>query len=590
MSDPTRRRVATREGVPLDEIRDAQSKWEAVQVRIQRRVAGGKLAALGTKIMTLPELEGIESWIKERAGGGQFRVEARDPKNTLEYADPIPPFTCDIEGPPKPSNAFEHAVPLAATENTHGAAGMTFLDSLAPPAEPVFNGPITPELMARIPSWVSPEHWRYWLAHQRTDMVAARLGLESPGRQAPASTFSSDQLAVKQLDEVRADLAQREARALQREKDLNTELERVRKENERHKDEERSLREKAERDLMNVRLEALQRELATLKSVPPAPPPKPALAPEVWVGMATALAPVLVAVVTSGSSRQAALAEQQAKVAELQMTGLSTVIGAANGKKSDMTGLLEGALKLAPLLTPVLAEFFKNKSPTAQANLFSTLMEGNLTTLSTMGSFLQTMMEMQGGDPWWRPMVENGIQGVVAAANQYAAVAAEQNGAKAPQTQAAAGMMKQTPGAGMATVIVNHPQFPKELKNGAWVEVIAALHDKAHPENIAEFVTEQLVGMENRKENMPEFFANVFEAPEQAFTMLMSNLPIYRQDRPYADSVIKAIGEAVRATRVVDTEGEEEGDQGDGDDDAPQAIPFNLHPRGNGARIPVPAS
>jgi hypothetical protein len=588
MSEP-RPKVATHEGVPHAQIQDAQTKWEHVVVRMHRRVAGGKLAALGNKQMTLGELSDIENYVRECAGGGIFRIEPRNPQDLLSYADPIPPFTIEIDGPPKPSNAFEHT-----------GSQMPFAGGIARMSNPS-GMHIPPEALAQIPSWVRPEHRAAWLAASDPVGVAAANGLPMPAYDphmpraaAPAAAFSSDQLAVKQLDELRAEVAADRARAAQREKALTEELERSRKDIEKHKDEERSLREKGEREVLKLQLESLRAELQVIRATPPpAPPPaRPAIPVEAWIGLVGALAPVLTAVVTSGSTRQASMAEQQAKVAELQMAGLSTVLGAANNKKSDLSGLAETLLKVAPLAVPLFTEFFKNKSPAAQANLFSTLMENNLTTLSTMGSFLQSMLEMQGGDPWWRPMVENGIQGVVAAAQQYSEMAVKQNGGTVANEQAKPPARQASPGTTMATMIVNNPQFPKELKNGAWVEVIAALHDKAPPPNVAEFVTEELVAMRD-KNALPEIFAQVFEMPEQAVAQLIAFLPIYKADRPYADAVIQAIGQAVRATTVVETKGEPAGDDDDGDDDEPAArppaVPFNLNAARGNARVPVPA-
>jgi len=122
----------------------------------------------------------------------------------------------------------------------------------------------------------------------------------------------------------------------------------------------------------------------------------------------------------------------------------------------------------------------ENKSPGAQADLFSTLAENNLTTLTTMGQFLQAMMEANGNDPWWRPMIESAIESVQQVGTQMAAQAGSRQ-AQAAQSAAPQGGNSKPPmtqGAMLATTIVNSSQFPAELKTGAWFQAIAAMHDQ----------------------------------------------------------------------------------------------------------------
>jgi len=372
-----------------------------------------------------------------------------------------------------------------------------------------------PPLPMWSPPW-QPQPWRAVPPHAPPSRPAA-LDLEQLGLR-------------RELEQVRAELALRDREAEERER-----RDREDREAQRHSE-------------LLAAMRAASRPVAK---------PEAEHRIETVAAIAAAVGPILTALISSSRERDARTLELVAK------------------RERPDKGLAEALAALAPVLAPPLMEFFKNKSPAAQAELFSTLAENNLTTLSTMGSFLQTMMEMQGSDPWWRPLVENGIQSVTNAAQQYAALAKppsatpSRDAEEKPRAPLPQGRM-------IAMAIVNRPDFPRELKRGAWVEVMAALHDKAPPENIAQFVRDELIQMRDNNA-LPELLAQAFETPEQSIGALISLLPIYKTDRPYANTVINAIGDAVRATTGVETEDEAQDDEDQGGSDAqPDAIPFNL--------------
>jgi hypothetical protein len=580
---------ATYQGVPSDKIAEAQTRWENIYVKLFRRVAGGKLSALGPKHMTPQDLAKIEEYLQDHAGGGKFRVEPRNPDNLLEYAEPIPPFEVEIEGHPKPATPAEHGLKgmPGGINAMEGPRPMNWNPQAPPtPANPL-GQPSVP--YAHMPDWMRslpPAMAHSFAAQQNPNYALQQLGEQPTGgpqtQGAPHAMYASDQLGVQQLNYTREQLTKERTEREADRKEWERRFELMQASINDSKEEARAAREKAERDKLEAKLEAMQSN-------------KPAIDPTVWVGLATAMAPVLSAMVGSNQAKAATQQEQATKAIELQMQGMNTLMQASSKKGSDLDGLLKSVVGLAPVLGPVLQKFADNKSPGAQADLFSTLAENNLTTLTTMGQFLQAMQEAQGNDPWWRPMVESAIESV----QQVGAQMAVQAGATGPAVQQAAQNAQANGGPAQAmskgqttaSMVVNNPQFPADMKTGEWFKLISAMHDEIDADQVAHHTAQHIVNLANQ-EQLPEILENIFEKPEEVLQMLVGPLPITQQNPNYIQRVLQLTAHALKTAVAVDTDGEsasqgeQETDQGiPSAADGNHAVPFDIGP----APVPQPA-
>lgn len=590
---------ATFHGVPSDKIAEAQTRWENIYVKLFRRVSGGKLSALGPKHMTPQDLAKIEEYLQDHAGGGKFRVEPRNPDNLLEYCDPIPPFEVEIEGHPKPATPAEHGLKgmPGGINAMEGPRPMNWNPGQAPPnpvnplAQPVIPYAHMPDWMRGLP----PAMAHSFAAQQNPNYALQQLGEQPTGgpqtQGAPQAMYASDQLGVQQLNYTREQLTKERTERDADRKEWERRFELMQASINDSKEDARAAREKGERDKLEAKLEAMQQS-------------KPSIDPAVWVGLATAMAPVLSAMVGSNQAKAASQQEQATKAIELQMTGMNNLMTQSGKKGGELDGLIKSVVGLAPILAPMLSKFADNKSPGAQADLFSTLAENNLTTLTTMGQFLQAMQEAQGNDPWWRPMVESAIESVQTVGAQMAvqaganSPAVQQQANRAAAPGAAPGGMSQ--GQTMTSMIVNNPQFPAALKTGEWFKLIAAMHDEIDPDQVSHHVAQHIVNLANENQ-LPDLIDNVFEKPEEVLNMFIGPLPIANSNPAYVEQVVRLTAHALRNAVATDEPGAQAGAvvdvpgapvEHDGGipsaaaDNGVGAVPFNIHAE---AREPVPA-
>ena len=578
----TRAKKATFQGVPTEKIEESLTKWESVYVKLFRRVAGGKLSALGPRHMSPHELTKIEEYLGEMAGGGKFRVEPRNPENLLEYADPIPPFEVEIEGRPKPATPAEHGLRgigggISAME---GPQQMLW----GQPGYGPYNAPMAEQAYPQAPGQANLPGW---MRQMPPAMAAGFAGQQQPHKvlnmmgetgtsyaQAPSAMYSSDYLGVQQLNYTREQLTKERVERENDRKEWDRRFEMMQESMNASKEEARAAREKAERDRLEAKLEAMTQ----------AQNAKPAISAETWVGIATAVAPVLTAVVSSGQARAAVQTDAQTKAVELQMNGMQSLLSASQNKTSDVEGIVKTVAGLAPMITPFITKMAENKSPGAQADLFSTLAENNLTTLTTMGQFLQAMMEANGNDPWWRPMIESAIESV----QQVGAQMAVQAGSRpAPQAQAdgapaASPKPPMSQGAMLASTIVNSSQFPPELKTGAWFQAIAAMHDQVEPQQIADHIAQHVVELANA-DALPDLLDGIMGAePRPVLEQLMNPMPIAKQNPQYADQIINATVDRLSQVTPLETSAEVVPPS----PAVPMAAPVPSAAVGNGASMP----
>lgn len=574
---------ATFQGVPTEKIAEAQTRWASIAVRMWRRVPSGRLSALGLVHMTPQELGNIEEYLKNKAGGGRFRVEPRNPDNLLQYCDPIPAFELEIEGAPKPATPAEHGLKAVAGGITamEGVQTMQWQDPQQMQQQieglPQWMRSMPPNYIQAFSQGVNPSA----VLRAMGEIPSAPAGQPS----APVAMYASDQLGVQQLQYTREQLTKERTERENDRKEWDRRFELMQQQMNEAKEQAREARERAEREKLEAKLEAMQSQ-------------KSSIDPTVWVGLATAFAPVLSAVVSSGQQKAAVQQEQATKAIELQMQGMNNLMQASTKKGGDLEGIVKLAVGLAPVLGPVLQKFAENRSPGAQADLFSTLAENNLTTLTTMGQFLQAMMEANGNDPWWRPMIESAVESVQQVGAQMAAAAgakgpvvqqqvqqAQENGTRKPVSQ----------GQQVASMIINSNGFPKELKTGAWFELLAAMHDQVDADQVAHHLSEHILHLA-LEDALPELLENVFDKPQEVLEMLLGPLPIKQQKPDYTSRIVRLTVHKLSTAMSVDIEGEGSDDveadaaEGDGDfDSAPQAadsVPFDMQQQVGGGPQP----
>ena len=99
--EPMTRKQTTLPEMPVDDLKDKMAIYPKVSLRITRRNGKGQIATVyGGLLMTIQEVFDLDSWLKGNAGGGEYRVELRDPSDTSNYV--VKPFKLHVEGPPRP--------------------------------------------------------------------------------------------------------------------------------------------------------------------------------------------------------------------------------------------------------------------------------------------------------------------------------------------------------------------------------------------------------------------------------------------------------------------------------------------------------
>jgi len=559
-------RIPAAAELPIDAIREAAGRFTSVVVKVGRQNAKGQWATITTNVvMQTSELLHIEQWIMDVCGGGRFRVEIRDPQNPLGDF-PVPPFFVEIDAPPKPPQMVQEALHGSEGYMPPGMAPMHHASSYAYDGRGGVKGPngghnapgsfvagLTPNQRA---------HWERMQAEQRAEGAP-------PLPQAPAARHSSDEIAYTLLQkmEQRLDVMQRER---DKERVAN---ERAREEDRRRLEQERI---QSQQEFFKAQIEMIKLQSR------PVEPPKPAFDVTTIAALVGAAAPIITAIITSSRDREARILETQTKSQDAQREQMNALMSAMMTRPKDDG--VEKILAIAlPALMPLVMEFTKQKSPEAQAALLSTMAENQLAMISMFAQFIQEQTKQDGEQPWWFPMIQEGLNGVVqmagaivdarkkvspaitvpalpqpAVPQQMAAQPSANvppNGM--PQTGASraewnAWMAQQPPEQLADSVIAQLPGVPKTPE---WRQFLIDIHSRKPVEELAAAIVDHLVDLDDSNK-LDRLFLGVFEHPDSVFAGLLSHLPIAAYDIAYAESLHRAL-----CAEIASREAEEDDDR-----------------------------
>ncbi len=516
-------KITTLAEVPVELIREAAASYQQVMVRVKRQTPRGTWATIGPSVLkdTL-ELASIDSWLREIAGGGKYRVEALDPSDPTRPV--VPSYWVEVEGSPRPIASTR--AQFAQGQQPAAPPGM-----MAPPfaaTQPAFGGGGG----FRTPNWAGPDE---------------------PAQLDPSQfmTQTPDAIAQEQTRALRVELAEARSQREQERDQLTLELRSMREA--QAASEKRHADEMAQRDKESFQREMeMMREQIRSPNAPPATPPSTNFAE-----LMAAVAPVMTAFVQSGTDRTAAANQLQQASMESNSKALTTFMTAKKGD-GEMVKLFE---VLATAVLPMVVTMMESKSPSKMAEVISTMGENNMTQLSLLSQFMQQMMGGEADNPWMT-VVQQGIKSITDVAEQMAEVGRESAGtgrvgfpvpttgaAQQPQPQQTPGQQQAVPAdmspQDIANAIQQTAGIPKELTTKPWFDVFVALHGRDEPAAVAKQIA-TLIETCHEGRTMPPMFVGFFESDNDPSTYL---LPFLQQipigaDQVYCNAVLKAFDEA----------------------------------------------
>ena len=316
-----RGKTATLEEMPVADLRDAMANYERVSLKVTRRNEKGQIATVYSDVnMTLNELLDLDGWLKSNAGGGRFRIEVRDPQDKSKYV--IPPFNVGVEGPPRPPRflgnpAHMGGVPTPRYDNP--GAVMNPYNPNGGPTQPgyaaiqhtPFHGHQDP-YQPPPPRWLAGVH-----PSQRGGYLPPSMRNNANAMPAPGATVASDALAIRQLEEQKAEARAQIAKLEEQNKSLQEKLDRM-------LDEMKSERERAREERHRLEMEQLRKEMELNRTQ---------RAPQTDTNWLAALAPFAPVLTGMFQSRDNAAS----KSLEVQQAGLKTLMEAtlAQSNKPD---------------------------------------------------------------------------------------------------------------------------------------------------------------------------------------------------------------------------------------------------------------
>lgn len=539
-------KTPTHKGVPYDQIEEAQALYETLDLRIARVSARGTRSSLGSFNKTPAELADVEIWLREVAGGGKFHVQSRKPDGTGN-ADPIPGFEFEIEAPPKAMRASDintagAVVPIGGVPGfgavpagggmppMMGNAAMQML----PAMQPYVDQKLLPPIVRNMPQAQQVA----WAQSMGIPVVTAPPGMPQHTGQAPMNAFASDQIANKELDRAQRELAQERAQRETERKETAAREQETRERMDRLEQERRDDQRRAEQQRHDQQMESLRTDMARDREQTRMlfERPKGLFSnPDSLV----AIGGIVTALINSSSDRSA-------KVAELQSQGQQALL-TATMTKADHKPTTELIKAIAPLALPFLTQFMEAKSPSAQADLVATMAENQLTSISMMANLITDFGAAQENPPYWLPMAQKALEGIVQAAEAVAQKNKEVAGVpqQPTQLQAQAGTVapqqpQQLSGRQITQMVIADPRCPEWVKDEKWVQALNLLHDRAPLEETVEYIAKLLHEL-NEAGTTPKEIEGVWDEADVVLKSILEPLPIWEMDNAYAVAVINGV-------------------------------------------------
>lgn len=334
--------TAISEEIPREEIIEAAKSFAEVRLRIRRNSARGHWATVtGSIMMPTRDLLVIDDWLREQAGGGNYRVDTTDPQDPGRT--PVKPFMVRLEGPEK---HFTGGPVDEAPYGSYPAQPVPHFRNAGGPTLPR-NDPASPRnFMSRTPDQIASQGW---------DDTRRERDEERRARSQERKAHEEEQRKMRaELDLVRQQMAE-------------------------------SARE-ADRRALEAKIEALQHQ-------------KP---PQIdWAPIIVGVAPIVTALISASGARSqeaiAAAAARESQSLELTKTMITS--------RGNTEGALDQLLKVAPLVTPLITRLLDQKDPSKMADLYATVSDAQMTSASLQAQLFQMLSEGQGGDPPWMPIV-----------------------------------------------------------------------------------------------------------------------------------------------------------------------------------------
>lgn len=380
----------------------------------------------------------------------------------------------------------------------------------------------------------------------------------------PGASLASDQIALKQVADLKAELAEAKAQReavmakLEAERESHTdEVKKIFARIEKSEAEAKDREHKLQLEMMEKRFTAQLEKLSVEKSQK-----RESIAD--YAPVMAALAPVLTAMLTSGRDVTAKAAESQAA---LMQTFITT-----NAQKKD-SSTLETIKVLAPILAPMALKMMESRGPDAQSKAYEVLADSNMQQMAMMAQFIQTMAASQGDQSPWVPFLQQAAGGIMETIGAYMESKkqaqqqpprlihqghaqplpaprpeAQQQGVaysteEAPtDTTAEATSADTKPSKPDATQVTNlimaNPAVPAQYKTNDWAAVIYAVHDLQPIKNT---VGAYLAQLEKISPNFPPGLHDVAENPAGATRRLLEALPVWRYAPVYVNQFVIAV-------------------------------------------------
>lgn len=538
--------------IPTEEIADLQKSYERVNIKVSRRNHKGHLAHVWSGEKATDEVLTIDQWLRILAGGGDYTIEVRNPSTMQKLLEP---FVAVVEGQPRPP-AFAGSLPeqqMPAGAPPHLTVGPPPAFLGGPPSSPFAPPPAEGGSPMSAPPYQPPlPPWAAGLAPWDQGGYAGYREMRYPPRFAGANggTVPSDQLALKQV----ADLKAENAKLAEK---LEGFMSRYESDTGRLRDENATLRAELLAKQSNAELAALKAELQAMRE-------KPAAKPVDWAGVAgiaAALAPVAAAFIQSN-------AERSSLALRAQQEGTQQLIQATLGQANKDSGVKELLTTLLPLAIPLLTNMMEQKSPEKQAALYEALANSQLNTVSMMAQLVEATAASQGPEPpWWLPAVQGVLQDGLKIFNQYVQTPGGLPGQKpapapvqqlpAPQqAKSAANVVtaqpKPTDDDSVPRVVAPEleamiPHLPADFQNEQWVGFLRALHASPSytPKYLGEGLAEVLLLYVDQGVEFPGQLQGVLDAPQEKLSELVRYLPITQARPEFVQHVVTYAVEAL---------------------------------------------
>lgn len=546
------------EDIPLDQINDLAKSMEEVSIRLCRRNERGQVATVynGIKVRTL-DLAKIDDWSREMSGGGRYRCEVKDPLDSGRYV--MSPFWFSVEGPPRPPRFLGSPVDFTPGQ-AQGAAGMQSYyqgpQGYQPPQQNGYGAPAAQPQPSASPAYAPPPSpWSQGLdpsqrgGYQPTPYYAARPLMERP-QMAPGATTSSDEVALRQVADLKGELATMRAESKAMLEKLNSENTRLREQLAERERAVEAERHRAELSALTARIEAMQQAQSR-------PQPESKSNVTDWAPLAAAVAPVLSAWISSQSSAAA-------KSLEVQQQGLQSLMQATLGQSNKTSDVEKLITTLGPLVMPLISENMKSRGPEAQAGLFQAMAENNLNSVAMMAQLIEAFASAGGKEePWYLPMIKEALGGVVQVAQAYTQqpgglpgqqpIPPRPSGALAAYSTLDEAAPSQAPQQAAPTAKRPAPQQPKvpqnlevlfsllpgEFQTNEWRAILRALHAEPAPaaDKVAVMLTSHLEHLVTF-DMVPALLSQVREHPRATLEALLEKLPVARSNPSYAKQVL----------------------------------------------------